>query len=110
MICCSVFSQQTHQITLNFPETECLNTLSNSPEKELYKFRIYPNPASDHFIIKSKFANSEASISDLSGKVLFSKMLFNEESRISTTQFTPGLYFVIVKSDKYVENFKLLIH
>ncbi len=58
---------------------------------------IYPNPTSGKFYIESKFISDEIKILNLTGEVLYSKILNAETTEIDISNLPAGVYFVITK-------------
>jgi hypothetical protein len=78
---------------------------------EKANFQLLPNPASSEVSIKSTGLNFPAlvSIYDISGKLLLHQSL-NEETTITTSSLTTGLYMVSVRDNSgVVLNSKLSI-
>ncbi|HRO41451.1 MAG TPA: T9SS type A sorting domain-containing protein [Flavipsychrobacter sp.] len=67
------------------------------------EFKIYPNPATNELHIKlSEGRFSQVSISDVSGKVLFTTTLNGVSHMINTSVFPIGLYFIRVQTENEV--------
>ncbi|NLJ14212.1 MAG: T9SS type A sorting domain-containing protein, partial [Ignavibacteria bacterium] len=58
---------------------------------------IYPNPTSGKFFIDSKFISDEIKILNLTGEVLYSKILNSETTEIDISNLPAGVYIVITK-------------
>lgn len=72
-----------------------INTLSSLYEKPI---KAYPNPFTDNITIKSHTGLQSVSISDISGKILFQKVLDNKlEIRFNLNGLAPGFYLVNAK-------------
>jgi hypothetical protein len=63
------------------------------------KVTLYPNPVSDGFKIKGLQGRAELTISDLSGKQIFSKEIDGNEY-ISANLLAKGMYIVWITNDK----------
>jgi PKD repeat protein len=63
---------------------------------ELEKIKISPNPASTYFTIAGVVDQVSYSIFDVSGKLLSSGILKNENSKVDIANLQPGIYFVQV--------------
>lgn len=73
---------------------------------------IYPNPAKDHFYIKSSVKIDEVYIYSSTGKMI--QHLANispdqNNARINIEHLTPGVYFIQVLSDQKITSGKLLV-
>ena len=74
--------------------------------------RIYPNPASSGFTIALQgFDNANVVISNLLGKVVYSKTMTNNRLAIARDRkFSTGMYLVkVIGQDQTVYNTKLII-
>ena len=63
---------------------------------------VYPNPASEimHVILPYEFKNAAFTISDISGKQIYSgNSENNSQINISLSQFTPGIYMIRIAGD-----------
>jgi len=83
---------------------------------ELNKINIYPNPASENFIISFTSGKQEIfniSLTDLSGKIIFNEY-FSANSGANTftgnaSKLPSGIYFVKLKNESESFNLKLVI-
>jgi hypothetical protein len=83
------------------------STLSNTSFEKGNLF-IFPNPVYDSFEIKSDFSSSFSyEIYDIHGKKLKAESIENSNP-INISQFEKGIYFIRVKSENRVKNFKIL--
>ena len=55
---------------------------------------IYPNPATDYFIIKSETVENYI-VYNIEGKVLFKENFFNLRSKVFTRLLPSGVYFIL---------------
>ena len=62
-------------------------------ESELI-FSIYPNPASNIINIVAEKANELITISDLSGKIVYSEQASEKQSSINISQLSAGMYII----------------
>ncbi|MBW6479419.1 MAG: T9SS type A sorting domain-containing protein, partial [Bacteroidales bacterium] len=69
---------------------------------------LFPNPAQDHFTIHSDYLITHITIADLSGRVIYSHRLNNNEARIEKSWET-GMYIVSITTAKGVFVRKLFI-
>ncbi|MFO8234182.1 MAG: BspA family leucine-rich repeat surface protein [Bacteroidales bacterium] len=70
---------------------------------------VYPNPARENVNIKAGSKIDRIVIVDMSGMVIYDKMIKGTKSRISTTDIDTGLYILRVYTDKGVFQKKLQI-
>ena len=76
-------------------------TIGTADRSMTRPIQIYPNPAMDGFKVKIPGAqNAEIRVLDLSGREVYRAALHNDQTRISTKGFSPGMYLVHVKDDK----------
>ena len=66
---------------------------------------VYPNPASNFINVISENANELITISDLSGKVVYSEQASEKQSVINISQLSAGMYIVRIgdKATKFVK-------
>lgn len=88
------------------PSYFCIDDISidyidNISENKNLGANIYPNPATDYIIIKNS-DNSEISISDVTGKILFKTTSDSDNFKINTSDFKTGIYFVTLKSNNQI--------
>ncbi len=68
--------------------------------KKQDSFSVFPNPATDQFIIKNKNqANSSFSIYNSVGQKILEEKITSEEQVVNVSQFNSGVYFIIVKEN-----------
>ncbi|WP_330743897.1 T9SS type A sorting domain-containing protein [Chryseobacterium sp. CP-77] len=66
--------------------------------QQRHKPNLYPNPAKDFFYLDHLPRESTISITDISGRKLFSQKYNEEKIKISTSAFTEGVYMIQVKN------------
>ena len=73
---------------------------------------IYPNPASEYFMIQSESIVSGISINviDISGKIVISKDNIKSDERIIISDLNKGIYFVNITSNNFSKTEKLIIN
>lgn len=63
-------------------------------------FEIYPNPATDNFVVNSSAALKQLIISDVTGKICLQSNEVSTKTVMDITSLQPGIYFVtLVTSD-----------
>ncbi|PKL15106.1 MAG: hypothetical protein CVV49_21965, partial [Spirochaetae bacterium HGW-Spirochaetae-5] len=74
------------------------------------KYLVYPIPAKDHLMIRSKDSfRTRASFFNANG-VLITSLDFVSNAEIDVSGFQPGVYFLqLIQQDGYSETKKLLI-
>ena len=73
------------------------SSISSVEEIGTDKFRIYPNPANDYFVIKAQVPNSKIGIYNALGQLVLNKELKNDadvETVIDISEFPRGTYLV----------------
>lgn len=71
---------------------------------------VYPNPANEIVTIGNLPIGSTLNITDISGKVLYSSVIKNEQATISTTDFVNGVYILQVSNNGSIATKKLLVN
>lgn len=75
-----------------------------------FSFSLYPNPASQTITISNTISKlTKISITDLSGKIVYSENFLTNEKRIDVSCFNKGIYIVSLHSKMGVAYKKLLI-
>jgi hypothetical protein len=70
---------------------------------------IYPNPASDHFIIElNNEITSEVSIYNVTGK-LINNIRSNGNTMINTKDWSKGIYFINIENSLGTQQHKLIV-
>jgi len=64
------------------------------------EINVYPNPANDHFTIGNKNLKGTAELFDVSGRLLFEKVLEKNETTFSLEGMENGIYLLQIKSDE----------
>ncbi len=75
-------------------------------------FKVFPNPAKNILQIETLnliSKNTEINISDLTGKILFSKILSTNTSTIDISELPKGLHFVTIRNNEAFYTQKLII-
>ncbi len=76
------------------------------------KVKIFPNPAYDHFVVKTpnNFKNSSIEVYNISGQKLMSQPLNTDQTEIDTSNLLVGVYIVKVLNDNQpVDQQKVMI-
>lgn len=69
-------------------------------ENQQHKPNLYPNPAKDFFYLDHLPKESTITITDMSGRKLFSQKYNEEKIKISTSAFSEGIYMVHIKNKR----------
>jgi len=71
---------------------------------------LYPNPAESYVIIISYIEIQEVQISDITGKIVYSETIKDQEKQIAVDYFDPGMYFVRIYTQQGVIVKKLQVN
>lgn len=82
----------------------------SSFNKNEFAFDIYPNPAKETVIIGNLPISSTLNITDIAGKTVYSSVIINEQTIISTTEFVNGVYIIQVTNNGAVGTRKLVVN
>ncbi|MBL0073074.1 MAG: T9SS type A sorting domain-containing protein [Bacteroidetes bacterium] len=73
-------------------------------------FDIYPNPSSGIFrVVSGEYTNATLEIKDVTGKLIFTSHLFDQETEIDLKKFPAGIYIAFLKTDSSTQMKKLII-
>ncbi len=72
-------------------------------------FKLFPNPAKDYFNIKMNSQIEYIKIYNLIGKVILEKKVENNEIKLNTSDFEPGLYFLKIKTENGIVTRKVTV-
>jgi len=74
-------------------------------------FNLYPNPASQVITISNSFSKLiKITITDFSGKIVYSQEFLKEKNTIDVAQYTKGVYLVSLESEKGFLYEKLILN
>jgi hypothetical protein len=80
-----------------------------SVEKNSVRIEAFPNPVSDVFnVLLDEQANFK--LHTVNGQIVKEGVLFNGENTILVSEFDPGIYFLIVKTESAESVLKVVIH
>ncbi len=80
--------------SVNIIVSICTGIKANSGSASFF---IYPNPASDYFIVNSNNAALGLTLTDALGKIILKKELNSSSEKINISQYAKGVYFVELK-------------
>lgn len=84
-------------------------SLANPTVGAVAKFKIYPNPATSMVTISAADVDSyKLSVTDISGKVVMTKLLNGIENTVDVSSLSSGAYFFELASDNKREVVKIL--
>ena len=71
---------------------------------------IYPNPANDYITIKTNSNKKQViTITDITGKIIYTTTILSEKTIINTKDFSQGVYAVQVQAGDAVETRKVIV-
>ncbi len=70
---------------------------------------VYPNPTNSTFTVANAPNGASLSITDLSGKTVYTSRIVSEQTSIETTTFTSGIYFVNVMFEGVTTMHKVVV-
>lgn len=85
------FSYNPNGIMRLLGDTPATNNVGNIIDSNIL---VYPNPASESITISNIFPESEISIRDMNGSVVFKSLSTSEKVQINTTTLSRGIYTV----------------
>lgn len=75
--------------------------------EEIEKISIYPNPVTDKLIVNNVPMQSNYTILDVKGCVVFSGS-FENSNEINFTNYEPGMYYLKIEKDGLIESLKIV--
>jgi hypothetical protein len=95
-------SKASNAITVNVP--------CRVGELEESSFEIYPNPSSGIFkVVNGENEYATLEIKDVTGKLIYSLQLLDQETEIDLTKYPAGIYMAFLKTDYSTQMKKLII-
>jgi len=81
-----------------------VNALSNDSFDYENNIMVYPNPASNYFIVKLNFdvENSEINVFDINGRIVHKQSIGSGETQISIDNLQDGIYLLNIIIDNKV--------
>lgn len=71
---------------------DCYVDFSDIEEKDMYSTEVYPNPGNNILNIKTPLQNARIEVFDILGKTIFKQDITEEITKISTENWTNGMY------------------
>ncbi len=98
----NLYSTHTGAYGMNTPAYFCIDNIVYSypasiDNNQSNSFSIYPNPVKNILNI-TNIINSEILISNLSGKIIYTKTNCNESEKINLSNVKSGIYFIKIKN------------
>src|SRR5690606_17749865 len=87
------------------PFSGCMNVEENKP----LSFDVYPNPTKESVTISNLPTDSTLKIVDITGKILYSSVIKDEQTTINTSNFVNGIYIMHIENSGNIANKKLVI-
>ncbi len=87
---------QTHKWDINYRTLYFYDVSTSIAGVRSVDVSVFPNPADDNLnlLVKNGGRNTGYSISDLTGRVVLSGIVTNDDSKIDVSKLLPGYYFV----------------
>jgi endoglucanase len=109
----SMFGFGSLAILCNNLNPPIADTISQSSEKKnSLTFTIYPNPVSNSVIINingTVYSNTKMNLIDLTGKLITSRKITENQTVISVSDLQNGVYLIELVSNMYTERCKLIV-
>ncbi|MFN8417062.1 MAG: T9SS type A sorting domain-containing protein [Cytophagaceae bacterium] len=86
-----------------------LGVTTNTLSKKSIDFNLYPNPTNDYFQFTNVPLGSDVRITDINGKIVFTKKYTSIDDKIITSNFIKGIYFVTIENEDTLSTKKLII-
>jgi hypothetical protein len=67
---------------------------NSSREENINKISLYPNPATDHIIIRNDKVLGTITVYDVSGKNVYQQFVGNSQTVVDLLRLSPGIYFL----------------
>lgn len=93
---------------LKFCDTTLATSVAPTPPKG-DEVSIYPNPANSSLTLETGMIGSTATLTDISGRILKSFKLNRSNTEIDVSNFSEGMYFILVQSGDLNTKEKLVI-
>jgi uncharacterized Ntn-hydrolase superfamily protein len=88
-------------------EMNC-SPLSIKKDKQLHQLKIYPNPTTDRLIISAGYSEDyKIYITDIWGRLVFSKEVQEQNIVINTSELEQGIYFIKINDNPVQRFFKI---
>lgn len=84
-------------------------TMGNDENHLQSEIRTYPNPASEFITVTNLSIGSIVNIFDISGKIVYSSTITNEQTKIFTSNLTNGTYFIQLVENGIITYRKLIV-
>ena len=85
-------------------------TVTSIDEMSGINIKVYPNPSNGLITFNSSFKlNSKIKILNATGQIVHSVNITSKNQQIDLRNLTNGLYFIKVRSDKYLKSEKIII-
>ena len=96
--------------SLGVHECTCGDVTNSIQELSGFDLAMYPNPASDFFIIESEDIIKEVQVYSMSGRLVFSSNDRNERIRINSQDWNSGYYLVNIRLENgFVSSQRIII-
>jgi hypothetical protein len=69
---------------------------------------VFPNPSSDYITINTAYKNANIQILNVLGETIYNNIEKNEITKVNTSEYAPGIYFVKVTADNKSQTTKFV--
>lgn len=108
----STFANSQIKLTEGFHQTDIKITEVNIPSIDLFKFEVYPNPATNYIVIKADAIDTEkvkSVISDTNGKIIMKPDISSNNQEIDVSLLTNGIYYLrILYNNNTIKTYKIV--
>ena len=84
------------------------NTVLDNENYSFFDFEYYPNPTKDIINISSNYSIKSIQLIDLQGRLLETKLVDTTQSSFNIANYSSGIYFIKVTSDKGTQAKKIV--
>ena len=70
---------------------------------------IYPNPTNGILYVNNKHKNSEITVYNISGQIVYQNKITSSNARINLSNNAKGIYIIKINSGNIVENYKVIL-
>lgn len=96
------------QGNMNFDKFTFTGTKSGLGEVEVSPMLVFPNPGHGLFKVRNLQSNAVATVSDVSGKIIFSRMINENDNVLDLSKCAYGVYFLRLQTNEKTYASKLI--
>ncbi|GAB4299803.1 MAG: hypothetical protein Kow0068_23230 [Marinilabiliales bacterium] len=103
----------THQLTVSvdsiYSDKDCVDFAGNIDNTEQTSIEVFPNPAGKEITVKADIIK-QVEFMDSKGKILIKKDINSDEYAFDTGNYSKGVYYIRVISDKGIRIVKVILN